>query len=155
MNRKLHDPIARSIHDRLLNLAVAQKEDFNAVLVRYGNERLLYRLSRTRHGKHFILKGAALFVLWLGRIHRPTRDLDLLATGRMDEFGKDVTKVLQWKAFIRNSRAGDGSSNLLTTVQHVRTFLEPVLIAINSRTVFDGYWPPAGPWGKRRACPIG
>ena len=87
MNSKLHDPIARSFHDRLLNLAVAQKEDFNAVLVRYGNERLLYRLSRTRHGKHFILKGAALFVLWLGRIHRPTRDLDLLATGRIDRAG--------------------------------------------------------------------
>ena len=84
MTRKRHDPVALSVHDRLVNLAMAQKEDFNAVLARYGNERLLYRLSLTRHGQKFILKGAALFVVWLGRIHRPTRDLNFLATGRFD-----------------------------------------------------------------------
>ncbi len=78
------DPIARSVHDRLLKLAVVRKEDFNSILARYGNERLLYRLTRTRHGKRFVLKGASLFVLWLGRVHRPTRDLDLLASGRID-----------------------------------------------------------------------
>lgn len=84
MTGKLHDPIAHSVHDRLLHIAMARKEDFNAILARYGNERLLYRLSRTRHGKQFILKGAALFVLWLGRVHRPTRDMDLLATGQIN-----------------------------------------------------------------------
>ena len=78
------DPITRSVHDRLLKLAVTRKEDFNAILARYGNERLLYRLTRTKHGKRFVLKGASLFVLWLGRVHRPTRDLDLLASGRID-----------------------------------------------------------------------
>ena len=51
MSGKLHDPTAHGVHDRLLNLAMTRKEDFNAILVRYGNERLLYRLSRTRHGK--------------------------------------------------------------------------------------------------------
>ena len=309
MTDKLHDPIAHSVHDRLLHLATTRKEDFNAILVRYGNERLLYRLSRTRHGKQFILKGAALFVLWLGRVHRPTRDLDLLAMGRInqsvltgifqdictvpvrpdglrfdpasvaiteiregqtyhglrvklrgflgtarlnlqvdiglgdslsqkaeevayptlldmpaphvkvypretaiaekldamlergiknsrmkdyfdiamlaryfafdgntlqsainatlkrrgrelpdhlptsltDEFGKDATKILQWKAFIRNNRSGEDATDLLTTIRQVRTFLEPVLIAINTRTTFDGHWAPAGPWGKRNA----
>ncbi len=309
MTDKLHDSVAHSVHDRLLNLAMTRKEDFNAILTRYGNERLLYRLSRTRHGKRFILKGAALFVLWLGRIHRPTRDLDLLATGRInqsvltgifqdictvpvksdglkfdpasiavteiregqayrglrvklrgflgtarlnlqvdiglgdslsqkaeeaayptlldmpaphikiypretaiaekldamlergiknsrmkdyfdiamlarhfsfdgntlqaavnatlkrrerevddhlpisltDEFGKDATKVLQWKAFIHNNRAGEDSTDLLTTIRQVRTFLEPVLIAINKRTTFDGHWRAAGPWRKRNA----
>jgi predicted nucleotidyltransferase component of viral defense system len=85
LNAQPPDPVAHSVHDRLLHLATSQKEDFNAILVRYGNERLLYRLSRTRHSKQFILKGAALFVLWLGRIHRPTRDLDLLATEQIDE----------------------------------------------------------------------
>ena len=288
MTGKLHDPIAHSVHDRLLHIAMARKVDFNAILARYGNERLLYRLSRTRHGKQFILKGAALFVLWLGRVHRPTRDMDLLATGQInrsvltgifqdictvsvksdglkfdpvsvgiteiregqayhglrvklccflgtarlnlqvdiglgdslslkaeevayptlldmpaprmkvypretaiaekldamlergiknsrmkdyfdiamlarhftfdgstlqiainttlkrrgralpdylpisltDGFGKDATKVLQWRAFIRNNRSGEDSSGLLTTVRQVRTFLVPVLIAI-------------------------
>lgn len=54
------------------------------MLGRYGNERILYRLTRTKHAKRFVLKGASLFVLWLGRVHRPTRDLDLLGTGKID-----------------------------------------------------------------------
>lgn len=78
------DPVARSVHDRLLKLATSRKEDFNAMLGRYGNERVLYRLTRTKHGKRFVLKGASLFVLWLGRVHRPTRDLDLLGLGKID-----------------------------------------------------------------------
>lgn len=84
MSAKAHDPVARSVHDRLLNLAVSRKEDFNAILGRYGNERMLYRLTRTSHAGRFVLKGASLFVLWLGRVHRPTRDLDLLGSGRID-----------------------------------------------------------------------
>ena len=84
MNAKDADPIAHSVHDRLLKLAVTRKEDFNAILTRYGNERLLYRLTCTKHGKRFVLKGASLFVLWLGRVHRPTRDLDLLGSGQID-----------------------------------------------------------------------
>ena len=84
MNAKDADPVAHSVHDRLLKLAASRKEDFNAILARYGNERLLYRLTRTKHGKRFVLKGASLFVLWLGRVHRPTRDLDLLGSGQID-----------------------------------------------------------------------
>ena len=84
MNAKDVDPVAHSVHDRLLMLAASRKEDFNAILTRYGNERVLYRLTRTKHGKRFVLKGASLFVLWLGQIHRPTRDLDLLGSGKID-----------------------------------------------------------------------
>jgi predicted nucleotidyltransferase component of viral defense system len=81
---KRSDPIAHSVHDRLLKLSASRKEDFNAILSRYGVERLLYRLTCTPHKKRFVLKGAAMFVLWLGRVHRPTRDLDLLGSGRID-----------------------------------------------------------------------
>lgn len=78
------DPVAHSVHDRLLKLANTRKEDFNALLAQYGNERLLYRLTQSAHARRFVLKGASLFVLWLGRIHRPTRDLDLLGSGHFD-----------------------------------------------------------------------
>ncbi len=84
MNARSNDAVARSVHDRLLKLAANRKEDFNALLAAYGNERILYRLSRTRHGKRFVLKGASLFILWMGKVHRPTRDLDLLGSGRVD-----------------------------------------------------------------------
>jgi predicted nucleotidyltransferase component of viral defense system len=73
--------LAASVRQRLLNLAIAQKEDFNLVLIRYGIERLLYRLERSAAGERFILKGAMLFVLWSDMPHRTTKDVDLLCRG--------------------------------------------------------------------------
>jgi predicted nucleotidyltransferase component of viral defense system len=64
-----------------MELARKQGEDFQLVLTRYVIERLLYRLSRSEHGKQFVLKGAMLFRLWADQPHRPTRDLDLLGKG--------------------------------------------------------------------------
>ena len=84
MSARSNDTVARSVHDRLLKLAASRKEDFNALLAGYGNERILYRLSQTKHGKRFVLKGASLFIVWLGNVHRPTRDLDLLGSGQVD-----------------------------------------------------------------------
>lgn len=66
---------------RLLRLAQERNEDFNAVLVRYGLERVLVRLQRSQHAGRFVLKGATLFSLWATVPHRTTRDLDLLGSG--------------------------------------------------------------------------
>ena len=79
------DPVAQSVFDRLKTLAVQRKEDFNSLLARYSNERFLYRLSRTEHAPRFVLKGAMLFVVWLNRLHRPTRDMDFLGYGEITE----------------------------------------------------------------------
>lgn len=73
--------IGASVQARLLQLARERKEDYQLVLTRYANERLLYRLSRSDHADRFVLKGAALFVLWTGALLRATRDLDLLGFG--------------------------------------------------------------------------
>jgi predicted nucleotidyltransferase component of viral defense system len=70
--------VAVSVRDRLLNLARAQGQPFDLVLVRYVTERLLYRLSLSEWRDQFIVKGATLFALWADVPHRPTRDLDLL-----------------------------------------------------------------------------
>jgi len=51
------------------------------VLTRYANERRLYRLAQSSHATSFVLKGAALFMLWTDKPHRATRDLDLLGYG--------------------------------------------------------------------------
>ena len=75
---------AISVRARLLNLARAQGSDFQRLLVRFAIERLLYRLSVSRHADAFILKGATLFSVWLGAPHRATRDLDLLGRGDAD-----------------------------------------------------------------------
>ena len=73
--------ISSSVRARLLHLARERGEDFQRVLTRYANERLLYRLASSTHASQFVLKGAALFTLWTGQPHRATRDLDLLGYG--------------------------------------------------------------------------
>jgi predicted nucleotidyltransferase component of viral defense system len=77
--------IGASVRAKLLRLATERHEDFQLLLTRYANERLLHRLATSRHGGQFVLKGAALFTLWTGRAHRATRDLDLLGYGDPDE----------------------------------------------------------------------
>jgi hypothetical protein len=72
---------AASVHQRLLNRARAEGGDFQTLLTRYVLERFLYRLCRSPHREHFVVKGAMLFVLWEGNLHRMTRDLDLLGFG--------------------------------------------------------------------------
>ena len=76
--------LGASVRARLLNIAKAEKADFNQVLVRYALERFLYRLSKSAHANNFLLKGAMLFNLWYDMPHRPTRDADLLGFGPSD-----------------------------------------------------------------------
>ncbi len=73
--------VSHSIRERLLNLSRKSGEDFQLLLTRYAIERLLFRLARSEHRNSFVLKGAMLFALWTGEMHRPTRDLDLLGFG--------------------------------------------------------------------------
>ncbi len=74
-------PVGRSVRARLKRIAVAEARDVQSVLVRYANERFLYRLSVSPHRDQFVLKGASLFILWTGSPHRATRDIDLLGFG--------------------------------------------------------------------------
>ncbi len=73
--------LAASIHRRLLNGARDRGEDFQLTLLRYGAERLLYRLCQTQHAERFVLKGALLLLLWPDQLYRPTRDIDLEGFG--------------------------------------------------------------------------
>jgi len=76
--------VAASHRARLLALARERGEDFQFLLGRWATERFLYRLSRSEHKDRFILKGAMLFIAWTGKLHRPTRDVDLLGWGSPD-----------------------------------------------------------------------
>jgi len=80
MSRNQKRNMGHSVFERLLNRARANREDFNLLLSRYGNERFLYRLSISPHCGRFILKGASLFLVWKGRNYRVTRDVDLLGS---------------------------------------------------------------------------
>jgi predicted nucleotidyltransferase component of viral defense system len=82
---KARKDIGESVRARLHRLADERSEDFQLLLVRYANERLLYRLANSPHSSHFVLKGAALFTVWTGEPHRATRDVDLLGFGEPTE----------------------------------------------------------------------
>jgi hypothetical protein len=71
--------LAASVRQRLLNLADERGEPFQRVLMQYGLERLLYRISRSAHRDRFVLKGALLFSIWSDTPHRPTVDIDLMS----------------------------------------------------------------------------
>jgi len=71
--------LAASVYDRLLKRTKSGTEDFQFVLMRYGAERLMYRLSESQYSANFVLKGAMLFLVWTGAQYRATKDLDLLA----------------------------------------------------------------------------
>lgn len=61
MTRKPVKNVAASVQARLLARARERGDDFQLLLLRYANERLLFRLAASGHGSNFILKGAALF----------------------------------------------------------------------------------------------
>ncbi|MBI1370870.1 MAG: nucleotidyl transferase AbiEii/AbiGii toxin family protein [Planctomycetes bacterium] len=73
--------MAASVRQRLLNLRQSSGEDYNALLMQYAIERFLYRLSKSDLADRFVLKGAMLFRVWSGAMHRPTKDVDLLGRG--------------------------------------------------------------------------
>ncbi|MFO9752124.1 nucleotidyl transferase AbiEii/AbiGii toxin family protein [Legionella pneumophila serogroup 1] len=103
--------IGESVRSRLKNIAIKEGSDFNAVLTRYGLERLLYRIGESEYSKQFLLKGALLFNLWYDMPHRPTKDIDLLGFG-----DNDLAYIKQTFSNICRISADDGISFLSESV---------------------------------------
>jgi len=77
--------MAASARQRLLNRARNDKRPFNELLQYYAMERFLYRLSRSNHANHFILKGALMLRVWRAPEFRPTMDIDMLGRTSNEE----------------------------------------------------------------------
>jgi Nucleotidyl transferase AbiEii toxin, Type IV TA system len=75
---------AKSVKDRLLNIARKEGRAFDVLLVRFALERLLYRLSISAHRDRFVLKGGMLVTVWVADDNRVTRDADFLGHGDAD-----------------------------------------------------------------------
>lgn len=80
MPKELKD-IGASVRARLLQISKEKGRNFDLIMVHYVIERLLYRVSQSRHADTFILKGAMLLMTWFDEPLRRTRDLDLLGHG--------------------------------------------------------------------------
>jgi predicted nucleotidyltransferase component of viral defense system len=78
IKQKTPKNIGASVRARLLKVAKETQQDYNAILNRYVQERLLYRISISEHNKDFILKGALLFLSYNMPVSRPTKDIDFL-----------------------------------------------------------------------------
>lgn len=68
-----------SVRAKLMNIARAGGIDFDTLLLRYFQERFLYRLSISKFSNHFVLKGGLLFICFKMPSSRPTKDIDFLA----------------------------------------------------------------------------
>ena len=73
-----------SVRARLMAISRDRNQTFQLVLTNYVLERLLYRLSQTKHHDRFVLKGAMLLTKWFDDPLRPTQDLDFLGFGDDD-----------------------------------------------------------------------
>ena len=80
----------KSNRDKLLNLAKQTKgTDYNMILLRFVQERFLYRLSLSAYRKNFFLKGGALLFAYDRFAARPTRDMDFLG----DHISRDKENI--------------------------------------------------------------
>lgn len=68
----------KSIKAKLLNLSKAERLPYQPLLIRYVQERLLYRLAQSKYKHRFYLKGGALLYAHEQFKARPTLDIDFL-----------------------------------------------------------------------------
>lgn len=80
----------KSNRTKLLNLSRQTKgSDYNLILLRFVQERFLYRLSLSAYRENFFLKGGALLYAHERFAARPTRDMDFLG----DHINRDKENI--------------------------------------------------------------
>jgi predicted nucleotidyltransferase component of viral defense system len=95
---------AASVRAKLMNIARAENIDFDALLLRYFQERFLYRLSISKFSNHFVLKGGLLFICLKMPGSRPTKDIDFLAE-QVKNNPDDIKHIFR---YIANEICDDG-----------------------------------------------
>lgn len=82
----------RSVKTRLLTLSKESGIPYMTILVRYFQERLLYRVAHSEYKDNFLLKGGALLYAFGQEKARPTKDIDFL--GRHINNDSDYMKLV-------------------------------------------------------------
>ncbi|HUU02694.1 MAG TPA: nucleotidyl transferase AbiEii/AbiGii toxin family protein [Myxococcota bacterium] len=78
MTKKAIGNMAASVRDQLKAMSRTKGRPFADLLLYFAIERLLYRLSKSKHADEFVLKGALMLQYWGLELSRATRDIDLL-----------------------------------------------------------------------------
>ncbi|MFI3207888.1 MAG: nucleotidyl transferase AbiEii/AbiGii toxin family protein [Eubacteriales bacterium] len=80
----------QSVKDKLKNYAIRNNQTLQDILIMYGLERAIYRISKSEYSNNFTLKGGILlYALFDGDFARATTDVDLHAKG----LDNDVQKI--------------------------------------------------------------
>ena len=90
--------VAASVRARLLNKAKNEYLDYNLLVLRYFQERFLYRLYKSTYNGNFILKGAMSILLLSISPARPTKDIDFLGvniTNKPEEILQIIRSILE------------------------------------------------------------
>jgi predicted nucleotidyltransferase component of viral defense system len=87
--------ISASVKDKLLHLARQSGKPFQSLLIQYGFERFLYRLSQSSFKETFILKGGFLLTGMGIPQTRTTRDIDFLGlmNGDPDIVSRSIRQI--------------------------------------------------------------
>lgn len=80
MTKKEIKNYGRSVKVRLLTVSKENDTPYMTILVRYIQERLLYRVAHSEYRDNFFLKGGALLYAFNQEKARPTKDIDFLGT---------------------------------------------------------------------------
>ncbi len=78
--------ISHSIKEKLLKISRDNKINFDTLLLRYLQERILFRLHNSMYDKLFILKGGLFLFAANSLLARPTKDIDFLGKNISNDF---------------------------------------------------------------------
>lgn len=101
-----------SVRAKLASIARAENTDFDALLLRYLQERFLYRLGISKFSSRFVLKGGLFLVCLQMPKSRPTKDIDFLA----EEIKNDPAELERIFAAIAGMAYDDGVQFLPSSI---------------------------------------
>ena len=104
--------VAKSVRAKLLNIRNSEPgTEYMQVLLRYIQERMLYRLSMSQYRDNFCLKGSALLFAY-------------------EKFKNDPIKQTQWNAFLKKMKY-KGILPLNEVVDYITEKLSPYWLSLN------------------------
>ena len=108
---------AASIRARLLSLSQEKREDYQRVLGRFAIERFLYRLgiSTLQRDRFLCSKAQRSLRCGPGKLHRPTKDLDLLGWGSsaiadVEQVFRDICEIAEDDGIVFDSQSVEGTT---------------------------------------------
>lgn len=114
---------AESVKARLKNIAKETGRTMQDVLIAYGLERTIMRLTKSNHKETFG--------------HRHTSFDDIAAFE--DDYASDPVRQSRWKSFAKKKKV-QIDVTLKETIDQIRVFVEPMVDAINHNEKFMKIW---------------